>query len=151
MVHIAFFRQEKELEFAHVLVHESVHGFVHRYKSPARVPSWANEGLAETIATQLVPQQNRQKDVRYAAQFYLKEYRGLGDFFDADHIEGWQYPVSEMMTTFLIEKNRKGYVSFINGIKEGLSWDESLSAKLKWPREQLVPAFGQALGVRLSG
>src|SRR5215471_499623 len=33
-VRIAFHRQEDQLEFAHVLVHESVHGFIHRYRTP---------------------------------------------------------------------------------------------------------------------
>jgi len=42
-VHIAFYRQPKDLDFAHVLVHESVHGFIHRYRGPVHVPSWAND------------------------------------------------------------------------------------------------------------
>src|SRR5439155_16729633 len=45
-VHIAFYRQPNDLDFAHVLVHESTHGFLHRYRSPVDIPSWANEGLA---------------------------------------------------------------------------------------------------------
>ena len=55
-VHIAFYRQPNDFDSAHVLVHESVHGFVHRYRSPLDIPSWANEGLAEAIATDMVPQ-----------------------------------------------------------------------------------------------
>src|SRR5690606_11851392 len=54
-VHIAFFRQPAEMQFAHVLVHESVHGFLHRYRSPVHVPTWINEGLAEYIAFRLLP------------------------------------------------------------------------------------------------
>ena len=77
MVHIAFFRQKEELDFLHLLVHESVHGFVHRYKTPARVPSWANEGLAEWISNQFVAEQEkrlfgqtrREKKSRYNAQY----------------------------------------------------------------------------------
>src|SRR5439155_26581439 len=58
-VHIAFYRQPNGLSCAHVLVPESVHGFVHRYRGAATVPSWANEGLAEVIADELVPQPGR--------------------------------------------------------------------------------------------
>src|SRR5690606_17365852 len=54
-VHITFYRQPHESRFAHVLVHEAVHGFLHRYRSPARIPSVWNEGLAEVIAGELVP------------------------------------------------------------------------------------------------
>ncbi len=59
IVHIAFYRQDNELNFAHVLVHESVHGFIHRYRSPVHITSWVNEGLAETIASDLVPDPRR--------------------------------------------------------------------------------------------
>ena len=35
--------------FGVVLVHETSHGFIHCYKTPTRVPSWVNEGMAEVI------------------------------------------------------------------------------------------------------
>jgi hypothetical protein len=150
MVHIAFYRQEKDLEFAHVLVHESSHGFLHRYKSPVPVPSWANEGLAEWIATTLLAEQwpKHQKDVKNNAGYFLREHKGVGDLFTVDHIEGWQYPVSEMLTTYMIERNARGYVGFINGIKDGLNWQESLRKNAHWTPQQLVPEFAEAMGVR---
>ena len=153
MVHIAFYRQDKELEFAYVLIHESVHGFIHRYKSPGRVPSWANEGLAEWISTQMLTDKlpNRAKEARNAAQYWLKEYGGLQNFFDADHIDGWQYPVAEMMTTFMIAESKKNYVAFIDGIKDGLSPEDSLTQKYKAPKAKIIPVFGKYLGVRLDG
>src|SRR6185437_1216278 len=148
-VRVAFYRETNELDFAHVLVHESVHGFVHRYRGPARVPSWANEGLAEAIATELVPQRGRPAAVRDAAQRGLRDHQGdMGDFFTTDHIEGWQYPVSEELTTFMILQNKKNYVAFINGIKDGQEWPQSLNENYKAPLSRLVPYFGQWLGVR---
>jgi hypothetical protein len=51
----------------------------------------------------------------------------------------------------MIEQNKKGYVAFINGMKEGLTWDESLKTRFKAPREKLVAAFGKAIGVPLGG
>ncbi|MFM7137135.1 MAG: hypothetical protein ACKO1M_08705, partial [Planctomycetota bacterium] len=41
--------------FAHMLVHETSHGFNHRWMSPCRLPSWLNEGIAEWVGTQVVP------------------------------------------------------------------------------------------------
>lgn len=149
MVHIAFYRQPEELEFAHVLVHESVHGFLHRYKTPVDIPSWANEGLAEWIANALVPRPGRQRQRHSYATRALHQFGGLGSFFEASHLQGWQYPVAEMMTTFMIEKNKKNYIAFINGMKDGLSWDEALETKYKAPRDRLVAAFGQAIKVKL--
>jgi len=147
-VRIAFYRQEDTLSFAHVLVHESVHGFIHRYRTPVFVPSWANEGLAETIATDLVPQAGRRDQVKSAARENLQQHGGMGDFFTADHIQGWQYPVAEMLTTFMIQAGKGNYVAFIKGIKDGMSWDQSLAERFQAPADRLVPVFGNWLGVR---
>jgi hypothetical protein len=150
MVHIAFYRQEQELEFAHVLVHESSHGFLHRYRSPVPVPSWANEGLAEWIATTLLEDKrpNQRKEVQYAAGYFIRQHKGIGTLFTADHVEGWHYPISEMLTTFMIERNPRGYVAFINGIKDGVSWEESLKKNMRYTKEQLILDFAAAMKIK---
>lgn len=146
---IAFYRQPEELEFAHVLVHESVHGFVHRYRSRVFVPSWANEGLAEVIATDLVPQRGRRDMVKTMAREGLQQHHNsMGNFFTAEHIEGWQYPVAQSLCEFMITAGKKNYVDFINGIKDGMSWDDALSKRFHAPVDRLVPVFGQTLGVK---
>lgn len=146
-VKIAFYRQEDQLEFAHVLVHESVHGFLHRYRSPVDVPSWANEGLAETVATDLVPQNGRRAEVMSHAREAIQAHRGVGDFFTTRHIEDWQYPVAEMLCTMMIQASGKNYVDFINGIKDRLPWEKSLEEKYKATQDRLVAVFEQWLGV----
>ncbi|HSZ55352.1 MAG TPA: hypothetical protein VK797_06815 [Tepidisphaeraceae bacterium] len=148
-VKVAFYRQSDELEFAHILVHESTHGFVHRYRSPVPIPSWANEGLAETVAGELVPQKGRRETVMANAREQIQAHQGsLGEFFQTDHIEGWQYPVAEMLCTFMIQASAPNYVAFINGIKDGMTADQSLTQRFQAPRERLVAVFGQWLGVR---
>jgi len=148
MVHIAFYRQPDDLTFAHVLVHESVHGFVHRFRAPPTVPSWANEGLAEVIADELVPQPGRTKERESRAREALQQYGGLGGMLDARHIAGWQYPVAETLCAFMIRQNKRNYVDFIVGIKEGLTWEESLEQRYKAPRDRLVRAFGESLKIK---
>ncbi|HEY2586313.1 MAG TPA: hypothetical protein VGI81_11170 [Tepidisphaeraceae bacterium] len=146
---IAFYRQPDEMQFAHVLVHESTHGFVHRYRSKVFVPSWANEGLAEVIATDLVPQRGHRDQVKTAAREALQQHRNsMEDFFTAEHIQGWQYPVAQMLCEFMITAGKKNYVDFINGIKDGLSWDEAMTTRYKAPVDRLVPVFGQWLGLK---
>jgi hypothetical protein len=146
---IAFYRQPDELQFAHVLVHESTHGFIHRYRSKVFVPSWANEGLAEVIATDLVPQRGHRDEVKSRAREALQQHRNsMGDFFTAEHIEGWQYPVAQMLCEFMIQAGKKNYVDFMNGIKDGLKWDDALQQRYKAPVERLVPVFGQWLGIK---
>jgi hypothetical protein len=149
VVMIAFHRQPQELTFAHVLVHESVHGFLHRYRSPEHIPSWANEGLAETIASELVPERGRREQVKTSAREFIQEHgNSLGAFFGAEHIEGWQYPVAESMCSFMISANKRNYVEFINGMKEGLSWEDSLAQRYKAPLDRLVAVYGNWVGVR---
>ena len=149
VVHIAFYRQPNDFDFAHVLVHESVHGFLHRYRSPERIPSWANEGLAETIASELVPERGRREMVKTSAREQIQQHgNSRGNFFQAQHIEGWQYPVAETMCSFMITANRKNYVDFITGIKDGLTWEQSLQQRYKAPLDRLVAVYGSWLGVR---
>jgi hypothetical protein len=114
------------------------------------VPSWANEGLAEWIATKLLADKwpQHQKDVKYAADYFIRQHKGVGDLFTADHIDGWQYPISEMLTTFMIERNTRGYVGFINGIKDGSSVDESLQKNMHWTRQQMLVDFGAGMKIK---
>lgn len=149
MVHIAFYRQSNQLTFAHVLVHESVHGFIHRYRSPVSIPSWINEGLAEVLASELVPEPGRPERIRQHARNNVQEQGGLPASFFADRqIRPWAYPVAEALTTFMIVNKKKGYVEFINGIKDGLKWEKALEEKFGASRDKLSTAFQQDLGVR---
>jgi hypothetical protein len=146
MVHISFFRQKQELEFAHVLVHESTHGFVHRYRSPIRLPSWASEGLAEQIASELVPIKGEDAWLKDVTRKELKMHGGVGkDFFDVQHIAAWQYPVAESFTRLMITENRSGYVRFINGIKDGISVDDALAKKYGATKDKIEPYFIDAM------
>ena len=147
-VHIAFYRQPDRLLFAHVLVHESVHGFLHRFKTPTDIPSWANEGLAEVIARELVPRPASANQAINNAKEDLRLYQGLGGIFELDHISAWQYPVAETMCAFMIRQSKRGYVNFIIGIKEGLTWEESLEKKYKAGRSRLVAAYGESMGIK---
>jgi hypothetical protein len=147
-VHIAFYRQAEENTFAHVLVHESVHGFIHRFRSPALVPSWANEGLAEVISSELVPRPGRDKQREFLAKSGLQSRAGVGGMMDAKHIDGWQYPVAETLCAFMVRQNKRHYVDFIIGIKDGLTWEQSLEQRYQAPRDRLVRAYRESLGLK---
>lgn len=148
-VHIAFYRQPNDLDFAHVLVHESVHGFLHRYRSPVHIVSWANEGLAEVIATELVPRNGRAQQARVNAKaFMMRNGNSLGGMLESPRIEAWQYPVAQALCEYMIQQSKRNYVDFINGMKDGLAWKEALETKYKAGPERLVPAFGDSLGMK---
>ncbi|MBI1367374.1 MAG: hypothetical protein GC162_01835 [Planctomycetes bacterium] len=147
-VHIAFYRQPDDLKFAHVLVHESVHGFVHRYRSPVNVVSWINEGLAEWIAYDLVPvpKAEAKMDSQLGAAT-LRDTHSFRGMFEAEHIAGWQYPVTLDFTRFMINYKRTGYVDFINTIKEGTPWDQSFEKSFGMPLNRFIGGYAKAINV----
>jgi hypothetical protein len=120
---------------------------LHRYRSPVDIPSWANEGLAEAIASELVPRPGLTMSSAADAKADLQSRKTLDKFFEADHIVAWQYPVARTLTEFMIRQSKKGYVEFINGVKDGLRWDEAMKQKYGVTVDQLVRAYGISMGV----
>ena len=66
---------------------------------------------------------------------------------DARQISPWQYPVAETLCAFMIRQNKRNYVDFVVGIKEGLTWEESLEQRYKAPRDRLVRAYGESINL----
>ena len=146
-VHVTFYRQQRESAFAHVLVHEAVHGFLHRYKTPVHIPSWLNEGLADTIAGELVPQDRSVPLRQRISKRELRRRGSLEDFFVARQIQAWQYGLASSLTTFMIQQNKRGYVDMINGIKAGQPWYESITKNYGVSPERLIRVFGETQAV----
>jgi len=153
-VEVTFFKQNNELDFARVLVHEAVHAFVHRYRSYPFVDSWINEGLAEYVASALVDHSGFGES-GYAqwldqGERALREGKTFGghSFFYASHIDGWQYPLAHMLTAFMIQQDGSRYRAFINAIKDGKNWDDALAEDYGVELEKLVEAFGLSIRIR---
>lgn len=149
-VEISFYRPDDEMRFAHVLVHEAVHGFVHRYRNHPHVVSWANEGLAEYIASNLVPQRRASQDTLRYVQQELEQRGSLGGdtFWGENNIQGWQYPVAQLMCEFMIAQDKQRYKAFINAIKDGKPWPQALEEDYGVTPERLAFGFGSKIGVR---
>jgi hypothetical protein len=144
----ACFRGEDPNDFGQMLVHETSHGFIHRYKTKARLPSWVNEGMADLIGAQLVPKSTAVKNKELAALVILKQRHSLGgDFFTAESIHDWQYGAASSLNRFLLETDRKSYVRFIEGMKEGLKWPVALQQAYGGTPDQLLTQYGQSIGV----
>ena len=145
---MACHRGDDPSAFAHMLVHETSHGFNHRWMSPQRLPNWLNEGIAEWVGTQVVPGCNQVPLKEARARAYIQETQSLGpDFFVADNIEAVQYGIASGMVKFLVAKDRKKFARFVRSIKEGTSVDDSLRDAFGASLDDVSAAFGQALGV----
>jgi hypothetical protein len=146
-VYVTFYRSASPDAFARLLVHESTHGFLFRYRARTRIPSWANEGLAQVIEYELVPAAGLLQAEHAQARVELRKPNALKDFFASEQIEPAQYPIAQTLTEFMIRQNKRGYVAFINGIKDGLRWDEALKEKYGLGADELIAAYGQSMGV----
>ncbi len=134
--------------FAHMLVHETSHGFNHRWMSPERLPNWLNEGLAEWVGTQVVPMSRQVPAKEAQARAFIQATGSLGPgFFTAPNIQPIQYGIASQLVKFLVARDRKKFAEFVLGIKEGMTAEQSLKAAFHASLEELVDAFGEAIGV----
>jgi hypothetical protein len=145
---IACFQGEDANDFGQMLVHETSHGFIHRYKTKARLPSWVNEGMAELIGAEMVPKSTAVKNKESAALAIVKQRHSLGgDFFTAEPIHDWQYGVASSINRFLLKTDQQSYVRFIEGLKEGLKWPAALQQAYGGTPDQLVSQYGESVGI----
>ncbi len=134
--------------FAHMLVHETSHGFNHRWMSPRQLPNWLNEGIAEWVGTRVVRNcdQVPRKEARAAAFMQTAGTLGPG-FFTAANIQPVQYGMASGMVRMLISRDARKFAEFVRGIKEGTPVEESLQRTFGGSLDDLVRAYGASVGV----
>ncbi len=134
--------------FGGVLVHETTHGFNHRYKSPQRLPSWLDEGIADWAAIAVVRGNRGARNRVRDAVLQARKLGSLGgDFFTADQIAGWQYGIAAGMTDFLLKTNSKAFRELIDGIKSGKKWEDALQESYGVTPAELTAQFGMSVGI----
>lgn len=154
--------------FAAVLVHETAHGFTHRFKSSEYVPSWLNEGISEWVANMVVSQDDGIRNkVKLAVQEMQTTHSMGGNFFTVERIADWQYGIAASMVDFLVKytpptaargkglaKGRRAktqetacFRKLVDGIKEGTPWNQSLQDAYGLTPNELVERYGQYMGI----
>lgn len=127
-----------------VLIHETVHDFLHRYKSSVSIPSWINEGIADLVADFVVPDSNEVTRRRTRARAELLKTRSLGEeFFGAAHITAGQYGIASDMSDMMVKSDPTAYRLFLDEIKEGVPWEQSLADIYGLTSAQLAEAYFQ--------
>ena len=144
---ISCFRGNDPNDFGQMLVHETSHGFIHRYKTKARLPNWVDEGMAEVIGAEMVPDSTAVKTREFRAAQQLAAERSLGGMLTAERIEPWQYGVASSLTRFMLQTSRDNYVKFIEALKEGQKYDEALKTAYNSTPEQLLTAYAHRLNL----
>ena len=148
---MACYRGNDPAAFAHMLVHETSHGFNHRWLSPARIPSWLNEGLAEWVGSQVVPGSGQIRGKEFQAFEAMRAGGRVGEnFFDdqrQSRIAPLQYGVASSLVRFLVSRDRKRFAQFVQLVKEGNSAEEALAATYRASLDELLVVYGRAIGV----
>ena len=150
--------------FAVILVHETAHGFTHRYFGTRAVPSWLNEGIAEWVANASVPGNTQiPRRVDSSLRLVRQSHSLGGNFFTAEQLSFDYYGAAASLVDFLMAYNPQGapaktkprrgettpiaFRQFLACIRAGTSWEASLRNAYWLTAAELAQHYGQAIGV----
>ncbi len=140
---IACYRGDDPNDFGQMLVHETSHGFIHRYKTKAQLPNWVDEGMADLIGAEMVPAAKTVKNRELKAVAQLAREPSLGGMLSAPRIQAGQYGMASNLNRFLLQSNRQSYVRFIENLKEGMKWEEALRDAYGSTPEELLAHYAR--------
>ncbi|UCD75263.1 MAG: cell envelope integrity protein TolA [Phycisphaerales bacterium] len=134
--------------FAASLLRAAVHGFMHRYQTPARLPAWANEGFADHLASEMLDKSPVFERRRRAGLQYVRNGGDVSAVLGMDYeSDSWLRPdsigccVGQLMVELMIREHPGRFVAWINAIKAGKDWQEALKEDYGVGRAQLVDTF----------
>ena len=140
------YKGDTDTFFAVVLVHETSHGFIHRYKSTIHIPGWINEGVADWVAGTVVGKLNDEVQRRQLEAIEEIQKTGSmgGDFYsDNAKLDRWQYGAASSLVELLLRIDPKKYRQLIDGVKEGLSSEDALREAFGFGFVELTQRYGQ--------
>lgn len=148
-VHIAAFKRNNARQTSHIVVHELVHAYLHRYQTPQPLDDWINEGLAEHLAHQIEPPPGQ--NLYLKSRLSLEGKQGLGDgFYDGENLAPWQYDIAGALTGYLLERSKIAYPKLIASIKQGTPTAEALEKIYRMTPPRLTQRFKQRLDRELT-
>lgn len=130
------------------LVHQMVHGFLHRYRTPCRLPAWANEGLAEHTAAVLAGR-SVVPGLREMGLEFVRAGGNVQQVLDLAYGDGWPGAgrtgdaVGALLIELMIRERPAGFRAWVDAVKDGKDWEPALEENFGVPRAQLVETFVQ--------
>lgn len=137
---------ERLLDMA--MMRSAVHGFLHRYKTTARLPAWANEGLADYIASSYLDISPAGDDRRRSATQFVRSGGDVGAVMsmEYDH-DTWLREnsigsaVGQLLIELMIRQRPRKFAAWVNAVKEGKDWQEALTEDYGVTPGQLADTF----------
>ncbi len=130
--------------FHEVLVHEATHAFLGRYLTNRAIVEWVNEGLAETMASRLVPGASAARRYVDATREAVKKDRNVSHVFRDVRLEAFDYGVVQSLVRYLIARDRLAFVEFIRRMKAGRPEPDALAETYGLTHAALVRDWKQA-------
>jgi len=132
-------------EFGAAVARQTVHGFMHRFGTPKRLPVWANEGLAEYVASRTAGGKAADRRRRKALA-YVRNGGNIAAVFEA----AWTEPrppagaaVGALMIELMADQHREGLRRWIIATKHGKDWTTALAEDYGVPPRRLLATFVQ--------
>ena len=132
------------------LIRETVHAYMHRCRTPHRLPAWANEGLAEFVAARINGDPALVKQRRRQGLDFIRGGGNTNAVLDLNYAEQtWPgpqaigFPVGGLLTELLLQEKPKRYIEWVNAVKDGKDWQEALAKEFGTSRTALVETFTQ--------
>lgn len=145
---ITVYRGNDPAYFATVLVHETAHGFIHRFRSNVHIVSWLNEGIADWIAGVAVPASNAVSRRQSDAIAMMRTSGSMGGFFEpGKRLSPTDYGTASNLTQFMLQTDSNLYRAFLMAIKDGYTLEEALKLTYDTSPQDLVQSFGASIGV----
>ena len=138
-------KMEKRWQFIGVLVHETTHGFVHRYRARQDIPLWLNEGMADFMAGVIVPADIQCRLKQRSGLERMRQTGSVGGLLQADsQLDAWQYGVASGLVGFIFKSKPQGFKKFLDEIKDGKDWIDALKDNYNCTPEEMLIQFGRA-------
>ena len=123
------------------LIHESTHAFLWRYVSNKRVPTWLNEGIAETSAATIMDSKALAMRLKDANRMAMKG-QDVMPVFDSVRLGEFDYGIAQSWVRFLLLKDHKAFIKFVTLCKQGMDDQAAMKESYKFSREDFLKAWG---------
>ncbi len=132
-VFINAYRHPDDEQFTGALAKQVTYGFMHRYRSPKRLPAWANDGLAEYVATSVIRNGFLAQDRRDQGLDYIRAGNSVRSVLATTYDnEAWPGPmgvgsaVGLLLVDLMITQQPFRFNAWVNAVKDGRDWAEAL-------------------------
>lgn len=144
-VFVNIFWSDDQDRFDSTLLHEAVHGIMHRYHSPARLPAWADEGLCEYIAAVSFGSSPVDRERRPQAIDFIRSGGDVAQIMRLNYQDGsWPgpgavgYAVGYAVVELMIRQQPQRFGRWIRAVKGGKPWEQALAEDFGYTTDQFA-------------